>query len=102
MNIASSIIDLIGNTPLVQLSHLNQGALGIVLAKLESFNPGGSLKDRAALAMVVAAEKAGKLKPSSVIIEPTSGNTGIGLALVGSQKGSRIILTMPDSMSLER
>ncbi len=102
MNIASSIIDLIGNTPLVQLSHLNQGALGIVLAKLESFNPGGSLKDRAALAMVVAAEKAGKLKPSSVIIEPTSGNTGIGLALVGSQKGYRIILTMPDSMSLER
>jgi cysteine synthase A len=102
MNIVSSVIDLIGNTPLVQLSHLTQGALGTVWAKLESFNPGGSLKDRAALAMVVAAEKAGKLRPGSVIIEPTSGNTGIGLALVGSQKGYRIILTMPDSMSLER
>ena len=98
---AESILDLIGNTPHLRLSRLfgNDIPVGI---KLERNNPGGSIKDRIALAMVEDAEKRGLLKPGSVIIEPTSGNTGIGLAMVAALKGYRIILVMPESMSVER
>jgi cysteine synthase A len=95
------ITDLIGNTPLVRINKINEGG-AIVYAKLESFNPHHSVKDRIALAMIEAAEKDGKLKKDTVIIEPTSGNTGIGLAFVAAVKGYRIILTMPETMSIER
>jgi len=95
------ITDLIGNTPLVKINKLNEGG-AIVYVKLESFNPLHSVKDRIALAMIEAAEKDGKLKKDTVIIEPTSGNTGIGLAYVAAVKGYRIILTMPETMSIER
>ncbi|MDR0322424.1 MAG: cysteine synthase A [Treponema sp.] len=95
------ITDLIGNTPLVKLNKINEGG-ATVYVKLESFNPLHSVKDRIALAMIEAAEKEGKLKKDSVIIEPTSGNTGIGLAYVAAVKGYRIILTMPETMSIER
>jgi len=98
---AEKITDLIGNTPLVKINKMNEGA-AIVYVKLESFNPLHSVKDRAALAMIEAAEKDGTLKPDSVIIEPTSGNTGVGLAYVAAVKSYRIILTMPDTMSVER
>ena len=103
-NIYKNIPDLIGRTPLVELSKFKgaTGAEGNIIAKLEYFNPGGSVKDRIAKAMIDDAEQMGKLKPGAVIIEPTSGNTGIGLALVGSARGYRVILTMPESMSLER
>lgn len=103
-NIYTSAAQLIGHTPLLELTHL-QTALGLkarILAKLEYFNPAGSVKDRIALAMVESAEAAGKLKPGSVIIEPTSGNTGIGLASVAAARGYRILLVMPDTMSVER
>ncbi|MBQ4325002.1 MAG: cysteine synthase A, partial [Clostridia bacterium] len=94
----------IGNTPLVPLTAYETatGCLGRIFAKVEAHNPGGSAKDRVALAMIEQAEADGILTPSSVIIEPTSGNTGIGLALVGAAKGYRVILTMPDTMSVER
>jgi cysteine synthase A len=95
------ITDLIGNTPLVKINKLNEGG-AIVYVKLESFNPLHSVKDRIALAMIEAAEKDGKLNKDTVIIEPTSGNTGIGLAYVAAVKGYRIILTMPETMSIER
>jgi len=95
------ITDLIGNTPLVKLNKINTGK-AVIYAKLESFNPHHSIKDRIALSMIEAAEKEGKLSKDTVIIEPTSGNTGIGLAYVAAVKGYRIILTMPDTMSLER
>jgi cysteine synthase A len=95
------ITDLIGNTPLVKINKLNEGG-ATVYVKLESFNPLHSVKDRIALAMIEAAEKEGKLKKGAVIIEPTSGNTGIGLAYVAAVKGYRIILTMPETMSIER
>lgn len=101
---AENSLELIGNTPLLELSNL-AAALGIkakVLAKLEMNNPGKSVKDRAALAMIDDAERSGRLRPGAVIVEPTSGNTGIGLAWIGRQKGYRVILTMPDTMSLER
>jgi cysteine synthase A len=98
---AEKITDLIGNTPLVKINKMNESA-AILYAKLESFNPLHSVKDRIALAMIEAAEKDGALKPGAVIIEPTSGNTGIGLAYVAAVKGYRIILTMPDTMSVER
>ena len=100
MAIAKNITDLIGKTPLLQLNHLCPD--GRLLAKLESFNPAGSAKDRVALAMISEAERVGELRPGSVIIEPTSGNTGIGLAAVAIPRGYRVILTMPDSMSVER
>lgn len=100
-NIKNSIVETIGNTPLVRIGKLNVGAAE-VLAKMEYFNPGGSVKDRIALAMIEDAEKRGLLSPGSVIIEPTSGNTGIGLALVAAVKGYRLILTMPETMSIER
>jgi len=95
------ITDLIGNTPLVKVNKLNESG-AILYVKLESFNPLHSVKDRIALAMIEAAEKEGKIKKGTVIIEPTSGNTGIGLAYVAAVKGYRIILTMPETMSIER
>lgn len=101
MSIANNILEKIGNTPLVRINHLNPGGAEVVV-KVESFNPGGSVKDRIAFAMIEAAEKAGKLKPGAQIIEPTSGNTGIGLAFVSAVKGYHLILTMPETMSIER
>ncbi len=100
MKIHESITQTIGNTPLVRLSKYFPS--GNLLAKLEYFNPAGSAKDRVAASMIEDAEKKGLLKPDSVIIEPTSGNTGIGLAAVGASKGYKVILTMPDTMSVER
>ncbi len=97
-----SILDLIGNTPMVRLSKVVEKGSATVLAKLEMFSPGASVKDRIALNMVEQAEKKGLLKPGFVIVEPTSGNTGIGLAIVGAVKGYKVILTMPDGMSSER
>ncbi len=102
MGNAKSILDLIGNTPLLKLNRLVGDGRAEVWAKLEGFNPGGSVKDRPALAMIEDAEKRGKLKKGMKIVEPTSGNTGIGLAMVAAVKGYPIILTMPESMSLER
>jgi cysteine synthase A len=95
------ITDLIGNTPIVRINKINDGG-AVVYAKLESFNPFSSVKDRIALALIESAEKDGRIKKGTVIIEPTSGNTGIGLAYVAAVKGYRIILTMPETMSIER
>ena len=101
--IYNSLTELIGNTPLLALHRMPLSTDNArVLAKIESYNPGGSVKDRAALSMITDAEKKGLLKPGSVIIEPTSGNTGIGLAWVAKLKGYRVMLTMPETMSLER
>ena len=104
MNVYTSARQLIGNTPLLRLTNIEEkeGLCAKLLAKLECFNPGGSTKDRAALAMIEDAEARGVLKPGSVIIEPTSGNTGIGLALVAALRGYRAIIVMPDTMSVER
>jgi len=101
MSIANNILDKIGGTPLVRINKLNQGGAEVIV-KVESFNPGSSVKDRIAFAMIEAAEKEGKLKPGALIIEPTSGNTGVGLAFVAAVKGYHLILTMPDTMSIER
>ena len=101
MKIYNSISELIGKTPLVRLSNYNDTKADI-LAKLEYFNPAGSVKDRAAAKMIEDAEKSGKLKKGAVIIEPTSGNTGIGLAAVAASKGYKVVLTMPETMSIER
>jgi cysteine synthase A len=102
--IVRSPLDLIGNTPVVRLNRLPQldGVGGEVWAKLENLNPGGSVKDRICRAMIEAAEREGRLRPGGTIVEPTSGNTGIGLALVAAVKGYRLVLTMPDTMSEER
>ncbi|MEH7236358.1 cysteine synthase A [Bacillus sp. JJ1562] len=100
--VANSIYELIGQTPVVKLNHLVDEDSADVYLKLEFFNPGSSVKDRIALSMIEAAEKKGELKPGDTIIEPTSGNTGIGLAMVAAAKGLRAILVMPDTMSMER
>ncbi len=100
--VANSIYELIGQTPVVKLNHLVDEDSADVYVKLEFFNPGSSVKDRIALAMIEAAEKNGDLKPGDTIIEPTSGNTGIGLAMVAAAKGLKAILVMPDTMSMER
>lgn len=104
MNISRSVTELVGRTPLLELTHYGQSnALpATILAKLECLNPAGSVKDRVALNMILRAEADGRLLPSGTIIEPTSGNTGIGLAALGGAKGYRVILTMPDTMSVER
>ena len=103
-NIAQKLTDLIGNTPMLALNRYSReaGLAGPIIGKLEYFNPLGSVKDRIAFAMIEAAEAAGKIKPDTVIIEPTSGNTGIGLAFVAASRGYKLILTMPETMSVER
>ncbi len=100
--IAASALDLIGNTPLVRLDRIRPAGAAEILGKMESLNPAGSVKDRIALAMIEEAESRGVLKPGDTIVEPTSGNTGIGLAMVAAVKGYKLILTMPDDMSSER
>ena len=100
--LAQSILDLIGNTPVVKLNRVSNPEDAEVYVKLEYFNPGSSVKDRIALAMIETAEKEGKLNADSTIIEPTSGNTGIGLAMIAAAKGYKAVLVMPDTMSLER
>jgi cysteine synthase len=100
--LVSSALDLIGDTPLVRLHRVLKPGSAMVLGKLESLNPGGSVKDRIALAMIEDAERNGRLKPGDTIVEPTSGNTGIGLAMVAAVKGYRLILTMPEDMTVER
>jgi cysteine synthase A len=102
MRISASITELVGNTPLVRLNRVSAGCAATIAAKLEFFNPLGSVKDRIALAMVEAAEAAGKIGPDTIILEPTSGNTGIGLAFVCAAKGYRCTLVMPETMSMER
>ncbi|MBQ1798592.1 MAG: pyridoxal-phosphate dependent enzyme, partial [Muribaculaceae bacterium] len=99
--IFKKLTDLIGRTPLLETTR-REGQLARVLVKIEYFNPGGSVKDRIALAMIEDAEQRGVLRPGATIIEPTSGNTGVGLAWVGSSRGYRVVLTMPDTMSVER
>ncbi|MXW27216.1 MAG: cysteine synthase A [Dehalococcoidia bacterium] len=100
--VAESILDLVGGTPLVRLNRVVPEGSAAIYGKLESMNPGGSVKDRIALAMIEDAERSGALRPGTTIIEPTSGNTGIGLAMVAAVKGYRLILTMPEDMSVER
>ena len=102
MNIAGNITDLVGNTPLVRLQRVTRGVNAEVVAKLEYFNPAHSVKDRIGVSMVEAAEKAGVLHQDTILVEPTSGNTGIALAMVAAARGYRLILTMPDTMSKER
>lgn len=100
--IYDNLADTFGNTPLVKIPRLNKGIAGTVLVKMESFNPAGSVKDRIGVSMIEAAEREGRLRPDTVIVEPTSGNTGIALAFVAAAKGYPIILTMPETMTLER
>jgi cysteine synthase A len=102
MKIAQNLSELIGNTPLVYLQRVTDGAAGRVALKLEYFNPAGSVKDRIGVNMLRRAEEAGQIGPDTVIVEPTSGNTGVGLALAAATRGYRLILTMPDTMSVER
>jgi len=102
MKLHKEVLSMIGNTPLVKINRMTGPEDAEIWAKLEGFNPGGSVKDRIALSMVETAEQEGKLRPGGTIIEPTSGNTGIGLAMVAAVKGYRLILTMPDTMSMER
>jgi len=102
MSIAEDVTQLIGNTPLVRLHRVTEGAVADVVAKLEFFNPANSVKDRIGVSMLDAAEEAGLIKPDTIILEPTSGNTGIALAMVCAARGYRIVLTMPETMSVER
>jgi cysteine synthase A len=102
VGIAEDITELVGRTPLVKMPRITSGLKAQVVAKLESFNPCASVKDRIGLAMIEAAEREGKLKPGSTIVEPTSGNTGVGLAFVAASRGYGLVLTMPETMSLER
>ena len=102
MSIAEDVTQLVGHTPLLRLRRVTEGAVADVVAKLEFFNPGGSVKDRIGVAMIDAAEQAGLIKPDTIILEPTSGNTGIALAMVCAARGYRCMLTMPDTMSVER
>jgi cysteine synthase A len=99
---ARTVLDLIGHTPVVRLNRLPKAEGAVVVAKVESFNPGGSVKDRIGVSMVEDAERQGRLRPGGTLVEPTSGNTGIGLAIAAAVKGYRLILTMPDDMSVER
>ena len=102
MKVYENITQVVGNTPLVRLNRITDGAKAEVYAKLEFYNPTASVKDRIGIAMIDDAEKSGKLKPGGSIVEATSGNTGIALAMVGAARGYKVILTMPDSMSKER
>ncbi len=102
MTIANSVTDLIGNTPLVRINRLKNGAKADIVAKLEFYNPAHSVKDRIGAAMIDAAEQAGLIKPDTIIVEPTSGNTGIALAMVCAARGYKLVLTMPETMSKER
>lgn len=102
MALYENVLNMIGNTPMVKINHLTGPEDATIYAKLEGYNPGGSVKDRIALSMIETAEKEGKLPPGGTIVEPTSGNTGIGLAMVAAVKGYRVILTMPESMTIER
>ena len=102
MTIYNSITELVGRTPIIKLNSIVPEGSADVYVKLEAFNPGSSVKDRIALRMIEDAEKAGIIKPGNTIIEPTSGNTGIGLAWVGAAKGYKVVIVMPDTMSVER
>ncbi|MBT6371625.1 MAG: pyridoxal-phosphate dependent enzyme, partial [Acidimicrobiaceae bacterium] len=102
LDIADSVLELIGKTPMVRLSHLGADLACPVVIKLETTNPGGSIKDRPAVAMIDAAEKAGLLAPGGTIIEPTSGNTGVGLAIVAAQRGYKCVFVMTDKVSTEK